>query len=208
MRYELYLPDTLDTLMPYLQRASGNIANEDGMRAAFRETCNRCLDHAFENNVEIPVDMVNKVLYLAMYGSLLRGVVMRDKYTREVLGRPYIEMGTRFSKELLKLMRGICMFKGKTVADGDEYRIVCHAVRSTVSKQNFYMQLIYDNFGVEKFALKDLHGKVNLPMGTIQRVVETLSLLNLLQRCGEGVSVAYRISDDTMNLITTSEIYQ
>ena len=103
LRYTTKLPKTLDEHLIYLERATGNTGKETGMRDSLVKLGTDCLNYKFADSIVVPPEIHRKILHLAIWMTRLRATIIRDRYTKEVTHKPFMEMATRVSKQFVKL---------------------------------------------------------------------------------------------------------
>lgn len=209
MRYTLELPETLESQLDYLRKATENVTLENEMRSQLRLIANACLDFNFDPNVEIDKKIHEKILHLAVCTSIMRGTILRDKFTKEITHRPFIEMGTRLSKQFTKILKGICMFKRLIKATNRELLTVKRIARGTVpSKIENIIREMY-NAGIEKsYSTEQLCSFVKLPRQTCDRIAENMALLNILIKTKiSPMKTEWKLSPLFVELLNKSAIY-
>jgi len=65
----------------------------------------------------------------------MRGKVEYDKYTKEIFRKAQREIATRLSKQFVKLLKGICLFRRKSKATIEEYKILKKVAISSIPEE-------------------------------------------------------------------------
>lgn len=211
MQWSMPSPDSITGHVQYLERAAGNVMKEEEMRAELRKMAIDCLDYDFSaHSVSIPSDIQSKVLYLSILVAMLRGTVPRDHYTKEVVGYPYIEMGTRLSKQFLKAMIGVCQFRRLDRATDSELRIVQRLARYTAPKRtSMFLERVHGMVRDASFTTSEAADMVGLPPSTVQRQAESMHLLGILTKDKEaGARTAWMFTEDVLHLVESSGIFE
>jgi hypothetical protein len=200
-----------------MERAMNNILHHDKslMRKELKDIANRALDHDYGHEVELSSGYCEKLICLAQYISTMRGTVMRDKYTKEITHRPFIELGTRVVTQLSKLSIGICLFTGKQEMDAQAYRLVKTIARSSApSRLEMIVRRIWKKIKVEPFTDADICAINNLPSITSKRLAENMHQLGIVEcvhgrnkdKSLFGVST-WRLTEKVIDWIERSGIY-
>lgn len=178
LRFAMKLPKSTQEHLEFMRRATLNIKDEKMMRDTMRELGAKVLNHSFDTNIHIPDKIYTKILYLSMWTAQLRGTIIRDKFSKEVLFKPFQELGTRLSKQFMKLLIGICMFRRLKEAGENEFRIIRKVALSTVpSKLENAVKSAY-KYGIDRnFTVGELGEMIQLPTSTTQQVVNSLYML-------------------------------
>jgi len=212
LRYSLTLPDTLEKHLEYLRKATENITLENDMRNQLRLVANICLDYNFNPDIEIDKTIYDRILHLAICTSLMRGTILRDKFTKEITHRPFIEMGTRLSKQYIKILKGICMFKRLTKATERELLTIKTIARGTVPSkiENIVSGMYNSGSGYEKvFSVDQICSFAKLPRQSCERICENMSLLSILTKTKiSPMKVEWKLSPLFVELLNKSAIYK
>jgi Trp operon repressor len=217
LRYTIKMPKSLKEHIAFLERATGNVAKEKNMREELKKIGTRCLDYTFApaDAIVISDDIHNKIMHLAIYTATLRATVVRDKFTKEVTHKPFMEMATRISKQLQKLLMGICMFRRTTEATNAEYKIIANLAKGTIpTRIEEVVNLLYkknadSTRGSETFKTDEVVNLVGLPKATCERLSENLVMLKVLdvQRTNRFIP-EYRFTEEFTSVIENSGVYQ
>jgi hypothetical protein len=209
LRWEMDIPGTYAGHLEYVMRASENVSHEDVMRAELRAVGSRVLDHKYVCDVIIPEQYMAHVHRIAIWCSILRGTIIRDKFTREVMSRPFCEMGTRLSKQFVKFLYGVGMFRRVKEIGDYEMSLLKRLARTTIpSRISVYLNVIIREFTGKDFTAAELSDAVRLPGTLTQRTLENLYLLGVLEKSNRvGLKLAYKISDGSQTIISESGLY-
>ncbi len=72
------------------------------------------------------------IMHLAQWTAAARGVILKEKYTKEILSKPAREIGTRLAKQLAKLAVGISLVRGDRRVTPNTMRLLSLVARHTV----------------------------------------------------------------------------
>lgn len=208
LRYTTKLPKTLLEHLAYLERATGNTGKETNMRDALVKLGTACLNYKFADSVVVPPEIHRKILHLAVWMTRLRATIIRDRYTKEVTHKPFMEMATRVSKQFVKLLMGVTLFRRKDVAGEEEYLIIKKLARGTVpSRIEETVRKIYNKSGT--FTQGEIAELIGLPASTCARVAEDLTLSKVLEVNRLALFKSdYKLTEDFLNIIVKSEVYK
>ena len=204
------LPTSISEHMIYMQRATANIKNKDTMHATMREIGPKVLDYQFNVEVEVPADIHEKVLYLAMWTAQLRGTIIRDKFSKEILYKPFQELGTRISQQYIKLMMGITMFRRKEEAGSEEYEIIRKlAIGSIPSKLEDAVSKLYRWGKNRNFLVNELTDMIRLPQSTVQHMINSLHMLGVLEKIKRStIKTEYKFTKDFLFVTERGGVYE
>jgi len=196
--------------MEYMKRATANIQNDIIMKSSLREIGTSVLNYDYNVNVEIPDHIHLRILYLSMWTAQLRGTIIRDKFSKEVMFKPFQELGTRLSKQFIKLLLGIGMFRRLDIVGEDEFEIIRKLALGTVpSRLEDCVSRIYREGKDRHFTVGKIGEMIRLPNGTAQQVVNSLYMLGALQRSQmSGLKTDWQLSNAFLSLIHNGGVYK
>jgi len=211
LRFTMRIPKSIAEHLTYLERATSNTAKEDNMRAELKKIGTRCLDFSFADAsaMIITPEIHRKILYLAIYTARLRATIMRDKFTKEVTHKPFMEMATRLSKQFIKLLMGICMFRRKLEATDEEYKLIAKLARGTIpSRVEDVVRALYKKKS-ETFTKDEIAELVGLPLETCARLSENLVMLKVfdVNRLASFKS-EFKFTVEFLDIIEKCEVYK
>jgi hypothetical protein len=212
LRYHFPMSNTQRGRFEVMHKALQNITSKqkDIMQKELREIGTEVLSFNYENMPEMDNDFTDKLVALSDWTSMLRGTVMRDKYTKEITHKAFIEIGTRLVTQLGKLSFGIGMFRGVDKLDKDIYATVKEVARSSIPTKNEEMiKKLYFIKGKNELSVNELSEIIGLPAITVQRIAENLCILGALVKTkilGTMVS-KYSLSKEIKGLIEKIEMY-
>ncbi len=208
LRFPLPLDNSIKGRKDLIRRAMGNVANETEMREALRDVAGTVLDHDYKTIPEIPDNINEKIVSLSHWICMIRGVVSRDTYTRQVTNSPHIEVGSRVAKQLCKEALGIAMFKGKKKIDHEEYKLLLTLARGSVFKD--YEKLFRFIFSGEKdFSSAEIGEGLRLPTQLVDRIANDLYLTGVLSKQKiSAFGFKWSVTKEVVALVQDCEIYQ
>jgi len=211
LKYRIEI-DSKDTEEKKILQAISNINNEVTMRGELQDAAARIVSK--ENLEDLPIfpeKYLKRVTSLAQFCARMRGVVLRDNYTQQVLYRASTEVGTRLAKQLMKLGIGIGIFRGKKELGDYECNCVSRVAMHTCPERlvsivkAIYRSRMED--GIEELKTKDIANYSRLPISTVFRLLEDLYLLKVVKRQGEGSKFYWGLESHILKLIETSKIF-
>lgn len=208
LRYNVPIPKSLKEQKEYLKRAAQNVKAGPALRQELAEMGNAVLSHNYKNPPPIPPDIQNKFIVLAQWTSIMRGTIIRDTYSKEVLAAPFKELGTRLVKQYSKLGLGIGMFRGVKKLSKREFATVRDISLGSVPGDLVAVtEYLFKNTKNEYLAQKDILEKTRLPYETGKRKLENLVMLGVLEKRKVKMSHEYKIKDEIVELIEEGDLY-
>jgi len=207
LRY--YIPITKDT-QAYLKRAMSNVGSEKKMREGMRDIGTAVLNYDFTDRPTISDEMIDRILAMAQWVSMMRGTITRDRYSKDVMFRPFIELGTRLSKQFYKLLMGICMFRRVSSAGEKEFRTLKYIARSSVpSSLELVTKGVYKTDPEKVYKTSELVNMIGLPRITALRYTENLVLLGLVEKTPVGNSgeFMWKFTKEGFDVLERSKVY-
>lgn len=175
---------TLSQKREYLKAAQKNINREVEMRRDLLEIAKTALSFDYTNPErglpELPEKLLDRIIDLAQFVSMMRGTVFRDKYTKEMTHAPMQELGTRLVKQFKKLAICIALFRGVWEVDDDIYNMIVHVARSSIpSPLDMIVERMYTH-GTKPLRTKELADLCRVSTVRVTRLVEDLSKLDIV----------------------------
>jgi len=190
--------------------AMGNSNKEVQMRDEMRAAAMDFL--ASREGLPIPTvsaGATKQIVALAMLASRLRGTVPRETYNQDMMiTKATHEIGTRLSKQLLKLCRGIAWYYDSKEVDQRCLRVAAQvAIDSCTDKVAEIVAVLSGLRGREAYSTKEvceLSGKLTL--STVFRTLQDLQLLGIAQQRGEGRSKRWVLTKKIRKLLEDSGV--
>lgn len=196
-----------------MRKAIRNMTERDKelMREELREVAAKVLNHDFGPAPSLGEEFENKIMALSYWCAKMRGTVKRDKYSKEVQRRAYIEMPTRIAVQMVKLSFGLAQFRYKDSVDSEIYEIIKRIGIGTTPSH--LESILYNMYTVDKtgnFGVHDIADKMNLPTEVCKRFAENLQHLKILKSTTPkgALTGTWQISKETLEMIELSEIYK
>jgi len=207
LRYRVKMPLNTESI---LRKALLNTTHEETMRSELQDISAKVLNHEFRETPDIPNNIIDKIIQLAQWTSLMRSTIARDKYTKEITHSPFTELGTRLAKQFCKELYGIGMFRQSTIVTNHEYNILKQIARSTVpSKMECVLKKIISNNASGTYSVPDIIDMVRLPKITTERILENLSILGILKKVQVSrFGTNWIINDKTNLMMEKAEIFK
>ena len=230
LKFRVHIPGKIATGGEMIKRALQNVTKETSMREDLCEIAQRGTDYAIDVAAIPVVTSVRQkeIIALAQWTAALRGVVAHERYTREVLSKPVVEVGTRLAKQYAKLAFGIVFARHEARITDDVMRIVVSVARDTIpDRVEEIVRQIYIRTGLHKrkaircgarscLECRDkkkvcvdqmtLCDWVGLPLTTVMTVVQDLEMLGIMQRT-KGSEIRWRLSAPIIGLIRAAKIF-
>ena len=193
-------------------KAIDNVTEEEEteMRADLRDVGTAVLNFDFGKAPRIPPDIKQKLMALAYFVGNMRGTVKRNRYSREIERKAFIERPTRLAVQFAKLMMGITLFKRKRFVTDAELDILKVIAMGTAPE---HLEVIVRGMWLENkngsYTDKDFADMLRLPAETCKRFAENLYQLGILRlKKPKGAMLGtWHLSKSFIDVITDSEIY-
>jgi len=209
LRFNIDIADSISEREVYLLRALSNTTKETQARQELLSAAKKALSYNFNTDIHISENVARKVVGIAQWTATMRGTINRDKFTKEITHKPFMELGTRLAKQYVKLAMGIAMFKRKEAIDDEELNIIRTMAKSTVpSKQESLIQSIMVNDPEGAYTNGDISEMLSLPTITSQRVAENLAMLGVLKKVKiSPMKYEWVLTNEYYDLMERSGIY-
>jgi len=193
-------------------RALSNINQEDDMRGDLQGIADKVLEREINARDALGIDkhMARRIAGLAQWVSSMRAIVVREKYTNEVMYKPFKEIGTRLAKQFGKLAQGIGFYRQIDKLGEDEYRILVKVARDTAPDR---VEDIVRNLSIQPnkskyLSTKDIANLTRMPDGTTRTLLQDLTLLRVTQKdAHSGHAGRWRLSPQMVKLMKPLGIY-
>lgn len=210
IKYKIKQPGSINVGDDAIRRALGSMCEETTMRTSLQTIAKRVLGRKVEDR-EVPrpnAEAVDHLLALSKFVAALRGVVSKDKYTREVMFLPCSEIGTRLSKQLCALAMGISVYKRDTVITTETLQTITRiAIDTAPDRVEKIIRHIFQN-GNQPVLVTQISEWTSLPTATIQSVLDDMLLLKIVKKEQLLRSSLYRLNYSVVGLIHKAKIYE
>ena len=210
IRYNVETPENNDDIRVILRKAMGNTSHENEMQLKLRHIAHQVLNHDFNIIPVVPKEIAEKIMSLAIWVSHMRATVMRDKYSKEIIHSPFTELPTRLSKQFSKIGMGMANFRWQEEVTEVQYEIIKRIAKATApSKMEEVVRTMYTGDPYGEFSIDLIAQLINLPIITTQRVMENLTMVNILEKSKKTkMASCFRLTENAHELIEHAEIYQ
>lgn len=200
-----------------ISRAMTNVSSEVRMRDEIQDVVQSFLAGARARIAENPLPVLSptvhaRVIALAKYCARLRGTVDRDRYRQEMLtAKPSAEIATRLAKQLTKFAMSLCMVNGTPEAGEEEYDIIRRVATNTIpQRRDDMMYHLYRGTPTAEDAMrtKDLMTISKYPFSTVQRMMDDLAALDVVQRAGKSNSWEWALTPYVRKLVSDCNLYE
>jgi hypothetical protein len=194
-----------------IMRALDNLTNESEMRKALEETAREVLNRPVDRDhyPKIPKWFKERVIELAQWVAVMRGAVMRERYTGStgvIASKPSAEIATRLAKQLCTLGIGIGIYRKLETLDEEVYRIITKVGRDTCpDRAEEIIRRLYAIGG--SATTKDLVEVTHFPYDTIRWVLQDLELLGVVRK-RKGKDGVYEIVESISTILKRLKIYE
>lgn len=209
LRYKLKIGTSHMERLKYLRRAMLNANIGNAMDEELEALGTAVLSYNYTKVPIIPVSIQEKLLYTAHWTAVMRGTIVRDTYSKEVMSKPFVELGTRLIKQFTKLSLGVGMFRDLDEITNKEFRIIRDIALSSVPGDMAEITKYLFKEGKHTWRKHDEIVKATrLPSETCRRKLENLCMLDVLKKDKQGFKYTYSLKDDMLELIQESHIYK
>lgn len=207
LRWVMPTVHSLEDKRKIARKASENVTKEEEMREDLLKIAADTLRYDYKKAPTISEKIEDRIFCLAEWTANMRGTVVRDKFSKEILYHPFQELCLRLVKQYKKQLLGTGMFRGVTDITDTEYKLIRHIAVSTVpTKLKEFVRIMYTR-KQNSWTVRDLSNAVKLPVGTCERTVEDLRLLDILDKNRNKMKVEYVISDKCIHLMKESLLW-
>jgi len=210
LRFRIPIDLDLKSTRALMKRAMLNTSNEDIMRAELSAVANEALNYAFTKRPEVPDKIADKILGLAQWVAIMRGTIIRDRFTKEITHKPFMEIGTRLAKQFVKLLLGIGMFRHIQKLTLDEYAIIKNIALATApSRLEEIVRWMCKRNKLSTYSPSEVSEAIGLPTETSKRMLENLAMLGVLRKTRiSGIKTEWYMDETFLEIIQLTEIYQ
>lgn len=208
LRYKLLIADSISGRQEFLKRALKNSSHEKEMRLELRAIAKSVLSYKYESHTlpEASESTEEQIISIAQILSMFRGVVSRNRYTNEVQHKPFHELGTRLTKQFIKLACGISLFRNERRITKEVLTIVRKVAESTIPT------LLCDTISamqIEKsYQADEVSHLIHMPIMVTQRLLENLTMLHICEREKKSLlKTSFKIKNDFAELLIHSKIF-
>lgn len=195
-----------------IRRALMNINKEAQMREDLCSAANRVLSAPLPEKLpEIPKDIFEKIIHLAQFCAMMRGVVERDRFSQRVMYKPTTEVGTRLAKQLAKLAIGVAVYLGEKEINEEIYDLIRRVALDTApDRVEEILRRIWEGCKNPEDTLKtsDVSSRTRLPVATCFQVLQDMELLRIVDRVGTGNKYEWTLGKTIKKLIQEGLIYK
>ena len=190
-----------------INRAGDLAGKEEKMRTALAEATKGCLAYYATLAKERDTIIVEKktrdqIKALANITANLRSEVARDRW-HKVQYQPQAEVGTRLTKQFLKLAQGLAIFYQHDSIGEDEYKVLLRIAQDTVPNQR--MRLVLAMAGADLLSTKEAGDRAKIPTETAKEILEDLWMLKLVDRSGEAI-FSWQLTNNINNLLQQARL--
>jgi hypothetical protein len=202
LTWRSWIPEDFKVREKHILQAMDNVAKEHEIRKETSAICKRVLLSGFKNIPSCDDELKMKIVRMSQWISVLRGTVSRDKFRRNVLYKPFSEVATRLSKEILKLLYGIAIFKGHGSVRPDTMRIAKSIAWSSVSSR--YAETFKAFMEKETLTLAEAEKVVGFEEPTMKEIMGNMMMLGVLEK---GKEMKWNIKPEFLKLTKETNLF-
>ena len=213
LNYRTRNPGSINIGYEKIARAIDNTVQEVSMRGQLQEIAAEVLNRKVtaEEIPRMPTEFKKRLVGLAQWAASMRAVVVKEKYTREILYKPSPEIGTRLGRQLSKLAFGIGVYQQAEELGEEHYRLIVKVARDTApSRSEEIMRKLWVNDGVNEYVpTPEITRLIGLNPETTRTLLQDMTTLGIIQKeDGPGMGDRWRISPSMARLMRPLEIYK
>lgn len=212
LKYRSSRADTDESEILKIRRALLNVGDELKMRRELQATAKAVLKKELPEVLPtISEEYLHQVTALAMFTATMRGSVTKDQYSGEMLCMPVREVGTRLAKQLSKLARGVCVYRGLDAVDEHVMSVIrTVAIDTCPDRMHKLGELLYTRTKDGSYMkTKDVVAESSLSDATISRLFSDLMMMGVIEKSkSEGLGNGYRLTKRIRLLIEAAGVYQ
>jgi len=185
-----------------INKAGEMAGREEQMRQVLSEVTNGCFAFYASRITNSEPIIVGECTYqqikaLANITAKLRSEVARDNQ-HNVLYYPQAEVGTRLTKQFLKLAQSLCLFYAHDSVGQQEYKAILRVAQDSIPKQR--LKLVLSMLGCEPMTTQQIGDKAIIPTTTTKELLEDLWMLDLIERTSD-TPYYWQLGEGTSNLL-------
>ena len=190
----------------HIRRALKNVMHETTMKTELNTIAKKVLLAQYPEPPVPDEALTEQIISMSEWVAAMRGAVSRDKYSKAITHRPCTEIGTRVSKEIMKWLMGVSLFKGNKEISPDSIRVAECIARSSVSQRNLsILQAMWKDR--EKWYTKlEIEKEIYLPNETCDILLGNMVALNILDKDVQQSKSVYKIKKSFIILTKESKV--
>lgn len=191
LKYQMF-PDNHDPIQQ-IKSAIHAAINQELPEFELREPASAFIEHKLNSGVKlpsVPMWIQERVIGLSQIVSVIRATVSRKQ--GELVYRPAPEIGTRLSKQLIKLGQCVGFVLDKTEVDEECYKLVQRVALDTCYGWHRDIVMAIANAENRQIAQKDIYQVARLAQGTGSRCLNDLYELGAIDYIEEDTNTRGR----------------
>ena len=191
-----------------INKAGEMAGKEEEMRRVLSEATNGCFafyTNRLTNSEPIVVEerTYAQIKALSNITAKLRSEVTRDNQ-HNVSYHPQAEVGTRLTKQFLKLAQALCLFYAQDSVGQQAYKAILRVAQDSIPKQR--LKLVLTMLRREPMTTQQIGDKATIPTTTTKELLEDLWMLDLIKRTGEN-PYYWQLGEGTSNLLIAANFH-
>jgi hypothetical protein len=210
LKYRIRAARDADSGTDAIRQALQNIKQNDLMRRELTQLGHDVIERTIteEDYPSLDEATTDRIIKLAQWVSLLRGVVDRERYTGRINFKPMTEVGTRLAKQLCKLAYGIAMFRGEQVVGYGTYRIITSVAQDTApDRVEEVVRQMYLSAPDDYQSTREIALLTRFPESTVRFLLQDMVLLKIIEKEAGRVG-GWKITDNMLKLMRDLNLYR
>lgn len=159
----------------------------------------------------MPPEVKSQLIHSVQYAANLRGNVMRDLRNNDiVISKPFVEVGTRLSKNMAKLLVCLAMISGREECNEDDLRLIRKVCLDTVDQRlEEIVRKIYLKSPTidDSLPSREISRVTDYNQATVGRIMNNLALLKIANKVGRLNKFEWTITPRIREHIEKSGLY-
>ncbi len=197
-----------------IKRAMSNEGSEDEQKEELLEASKRFCAKKLPKRGSPEFPTISKkyserIIRLAMAVAKLRAHVLWDKWDGSIKSRPTQELGTRLSKQLVKLAIGLAFYYGNTEIGEQELRLVTQVAYASIpDKVEEVVRVLYESNGTMMSTDKVSKTTEGFNKMTCMRTLNDLHLLKVVKKREMAKGNLWALTKQMKRLIKKGRAYE
>jgi len=194
-----------------IMQALDNLSEESQMRNELKDIARKVLNRPIERKhyPNIPKWFKERVVELAQWVAVMRGVIEREKFTGStgvISAKPQPEIATRLAKQFCTLALGIGVYRGLKELDEYTYKIIAQVGCDTCpDRSEEVIRSLYILGG--RASTKIIADDTRFPYDTVRWVLQDMDLLGIVKR-EKGSEGSYVLHKPVHAVLKRMKIYE
>ena len=201
-----WLSTDMETRKGHIRKALKNSLTESDMKSELSAIAKKVLVAKYPSPPLPSEAVTEQIVSMSEWIAAMRGTVSRDKYSKKMTHKPCTEIGTRVSKEILKWLMGVSLFRGDKEITNDSMRIAQCIARSSVSQRNLDILSFIFNHKTGSVNKKEIESAIGLPDETCEILIDNMVALKILVKEVTDNKASYKIKPSFLQLTKEAKV--